>query len=270
LPQYRNGGYTPLMFAARSGDIEAARLLLAAGANIDEPTGSGATPLVTAAHAGLSDFGIFLLNRGADPNLAKAGYTALHAAILRGSPDLVKALLAHGADANALIKEATPVGRSSDDYAVTLQLIGATPFWQAASYNDLESMTALVAAGANARSTTADGKTALAVAIQTRGRDRGRAELQRVPDESAILEAVKLAVAQHVDINAIDERLGNTPLHLAAARGYSSIVQFLVDSGADLQLMNYSAQTPLMAAMDAGRRGAKAAELLRKLGATEY
>ena len=43
LPQYRNGGYTPLMFAARSGSFEAAKVLLAAGAHINDPTGSGRT-----------------------------------------------------------------------------------------------------------------------------------------------------------------------------------------------------------------------------------
>jgi ankyrin repeat protein len=267
LPQYRNGGYTPLMFSARSGDVETAKVLLAAGANINEPTGSGTTPLVVAAHSGFGKFGAFLLDHGADPNLAAGGYTALHAAILRSDLDLVKALLAHGADPNARIEQATPVGRSAGDYALTLQLIGATAFWQAASYNDLDIMRALVTGGADPRVTMPDGKTALAVAIQTRSRGDGAPGQRAAGNERTILESVKLMVDRHVDVNAVDNENGDAPLHIAASRGYSSIVQYLFDNGADLHVMNYSGQTPLAAATAAGRRGASSAELLRKLGA---
>ena len=193
LPQHRNGGYTPLMFAARSGGVETARVLLAAGADIDEPTGSGTTPLVVAAHSGFGELGAFLLDRGADPNLAAGGYTALHAAILRRDPALVKALLAHGADPNARIERATPVGRSSGDYALTLSLIGATPFRQASSYNDVDIMRALLAGGADPGSTTPDGATALAAALEPTGRgDRRRAGA----DERTLLETVELIVDQ--------------------------------------------------------------------------
>ena len=276
LPQHRNGGYTPLMFSARSGDVETAKVFLAAGADINEPTGSGTTPLVVAAHSGFGTFGAFLLDRGADPNLAAGGYTALHAAILRSDLNLVKALLAHGADPNALIEKATPVGRSSDDYALTLSLIGATPFWQAASYNDLEIMRALVAGGANPRLTTPDGRTALAAAMRPTGRGKRRSASA---NERTILEAVELIVDQHVDVNAVDDNSGDTPLHIAAtgssrgrasdaSLGFSSIVQYLVDKGADLQVVNDNGQTPLAAATDAGPRAASTAELLRKLGAT--
>ena len=278
LPQHRNGGYTPLMFSARSGDVETAKVLLAAGADIDEPTGSGTTPLVVAAHSGFGKFGAFLLDRGADPNLAAGGYTALHAAILRSDLGLVKALLAHGADPNALVARATPVGRSSGDYALTLSLIGGTPFWQAASYNDLEIMRALLAGGANPRLTTPDGKTALAAAVRPTGRGERRAA--SAATERTILEAVTLIVDQHVDVNAVDDKSGDTPLHLAATAGgargsssdaplgFHSIVQYLVDKGADLHSMNYNGQTPLAAATDAGPRAASTADLLRKLGAT--
>ena len=278
LPQHRNGGYTPLMFSARSGGVETAKVLLAAEADIDEPTGSGTTPLVVAAHSGFGGFGALLLDRGADPNLAAGGYTALHAAILRSDLALVKALLAHGADPNARIEKATPVGRSSDDYALTLSLIGAPPFWQAASYNDLEIMRALVAGGANPSLTTPDGKTPLAAALRPAGRGDRRST---GANERTILEAVKLIVGQHVDVNAADDKSGDTPLHIAAtavvgargsssdaALGFPSIVQYLVDKGADLDLANHNGQTPLAAAIDAGPRAARTAELLRKLGAT--
>ena len=278
LPQHRNGGYTPLTFAARAGGVEAAGVLLAAGADVDEPTGSGTTPLVVAAHSGFGEFGAFLLDRGADPNLAAGGYTALHAAILRSDAALVKALLAHGADPNARIETATPVGRSSDDYALTLSLIGATPFWQAASYNDVEIMSALLAGGADPGLTTPDGRTALAAALRPTGRGDRRSTRA---NERTILEAVELIVDRQVDVNAADDASGDTPLHIAATAavrvrggpsdaplGFPSIVRYLVDRGADLQAVNHDGQTPLAAATDAGPRAARTAALLRELGAT--
>ena len=277
LPQHRNGGYTPLLFAARSGGVETARVLLAAGAGIDEPTGSGTTPLVVAAHSGFGELGAFLLDRGADPNLAAGGYTALHAAILRGDLALVQTLLAHGADPDARIAKATPVGRSSGDYALTLSLIGATPFWQAASYNDLGIMKALLAGGADPTLTPPDGRTALAAALRPTGRGDRRST---GASERTILEAVELIVGQQVDIDAADDKRGDTPLHIAATAavrtrggasdaplGFPSIVRYLVDRGADLQALNHDGRTPLATAIAAGPRAAGTAALLRELGA---
>jgi uncharacterized protein len=91
------GGDTPLLFAARVGDIESARFLLAASAAIEDAAATGTSPLVLAAHSDQGAFAAFLLDNGANPDSGGAGYTALHAAVLRGNVDLVKALLGHGA-----------------------------------------------------------------------------------------------------------------------------------------------------------------------------
>ena len=132
-----DGGFTPLLFAARSGDAPTADLLLAAGAKLDEPAPSGASPLVIAAHSGNRDVALLLLERGAEPNAAGAGYTALHAAVLRGDLRVVEALVARGAKVDAPLERGTPVRRYSQDYAFSADLIGATPFWLAARYGDL-------------------------------------------------------------------------------------------------------------------------------------
>src|SRR4029453_18087700 len=82
------GGLTPLMFIARRGSIDAARLLLDRGADInakalvssETASGSGvlneggATTLLRAVIRGHVDLSIFLLERGADPNLTGTGY----------------------------------------------------------------------------------------------------------------------------------------------------------------------------------------------------
>ena len=82
------GGSTPLLFAARSGDVESARLLLTAGAGANEALPDGATALIVAAHSGHGAVGALLLEHGADANAAAIGYTPLHAAVLRGDLSL--------------------------------------------------------------------------------------------------------------------------------------------------------------------------------------
>ena len=85
LEEVAEGGSTALLFAARSGDIESARLLVAAGADVHERAADGNTALNIASHGGHGSLAAFLLDVGADPNTAPLGYTALHAAVLRGT-----------------------------------------------------------------------------------------------------------------------------------------------------------------------------------------
>ena len=150
------GGYTPLLFAARHGDVASARLLIAAGAAVDEAAASGTTPLVVAAHGNHRELATFLLEAGADPNAAGAGYSALHAAVLRGDPQLAAALLRFGADPDAVLERGTPARRVSADWRLPHRMIGATPFWVAASFREPAIMRLLAEQGADpaaARST---------------------------------------------------------------------------------------------------------------------
>ena len=128
LPQ---GGYTPLLFAARVGDLASAKLLVAYGADVNDVAPHGTSATVVAAHSGHGDVAAFLLDQGADPDAADAGYTALHAAILHKDDALVEALLANGADPNARILESTPIRRDAVDFYLHPSWVGATPFWLA-------------------------------------------------------------------------------------------------------------------------------------------
>jgi ankyrin repeat protein len=108
LPQYNrsipHGGDTALMFAARVGDLESARLLVAAGADVRDADAWGVSATVLAAHSGYDELVEFLLDRGADANAAAAGFAALHVAIMRRDDKLVRVLIAHGADPNARLR----------------------------------------------------------------------------------------------------------------------------------------------------------------------
>src|SRR5581483_427919 len=90
-----HGGETALMFAARVGDLESAKLLVAAGADVNDADAWGVSATTLAAHSGFTGLVKFLLEHGADPNAAPNGFTALHEAIMRRDEEMVAALLEH-------------------------------------------------------------------------------------------------------------------------------------------------------------------------------
>jgi len=251
LPEYNreipHGGDTALMFAARVGDLASAKLLLAAGANVNDADAWGVSATVLAAHSGFGELVEFLLEKGADPNAAAAGFTALHEAIMRRDEKTVSALLTHGADPNATLRTWTPTRRHSEDFHFDPELVGATPFWLAARFSEPGVMRLLVKRGADPLfvhhgESTVDGKGGVAFERKTQvttalmaaaGMGGGTAWVQ--PDssehEALTLEAVKLAVELGVDVNAADIN-GRTALDAAKARKYDTVVKFLVDKGA--------------------------------------
>ena len=290
------GGSTPLLFAARSGDVESARLLLAAGADLHDPAADGNVPLVMAAHSGHGSLAAFLLERGADVNAAPLGYTALHAAVLRGNlrdrrvrnPDpgaglaLVEALLAHGAAPNARLTQPTPVRRWSHDFALMNRWLGATPYWLAAKFLETDMMRALAAAGADTRRASDDGTTPLMAAAglgYSRGggsafiKDRrdfssynpvaSAEQGSRIPaaEERLARAAVALAIELGGDPAAANAA-GDTALHAAASHGMNSVIELLVEHGADLHAVNERGWTPVEMAVY--REGIAGAALVRE------
>lgn len=81
---YANGGFTPLHFAAREGQLEVARLLLDAGADVNAPAADGKSPLNLAIYNGHYTLAELLIDRSADVNLADAeGFPPLFWAVDR-------------------------------------------------------------------------------------------------------------------------------------------------------------------------------------------
>ncbi|MEE8128946.1 MAG: ankyrin repeat domain-containing protein [Vicinamibacterales bacterium] len=306
LEEVDQGGSTPLLFAARSGDLESARLLVAAGANVEDATADGNRALVIAAHSGHGSLAAFLLDEGADPNAAPLGYTALHAAVLRGDlrdrdvqnddpgadMNLVSALLAHGADPDARLMKGTPVRRWSHDFAFMDRWVGATPFWLAAKFLEVEMMRVLTDGGADPSLASRDGTTPLMAAAGL-GYSRGggsafiknrrdfssynpvaSAELgSRIPqeEERLALAAVTVALELGADLNVGNDS-GNTALHAAASHGMNTVIEFLTARGANVNAENRGGQTPQdLAVYSDGIAGDRfvresTADLLRALG----
>ncbi|MXZ69920.1 MAG: hypothetical protein F4Z04_00215 [Acidobacteria bacterium] len=277
-----HGGSTPLLFAARGGDVETARVLIEAGADPNETAAAGTSALVIAAHSGHGPLGIFLLEQGADPNAAAAGYTALHAAVLRSQAALAEALLDHGAEVDALVEHGTPGRRFSADFSIRHQWIGANAFWLAARYGEPEILHILAEHGADPHVMPANRMSALQAAM---GITRNAAENRRNqvdapeidPDqlEQLTLDIVRRVLEMGVDVNLSDER-GDTALHHAVRIGFASVVDLLASNGARLDATNERGETALALAESQlpipGSNGLRAsrpeiADLLRRLGA---
>ena len=289
------GAFTPLHFAARQGDLESARLLLDSGANVNARTVDGLTALLVATVRGHTTLAKLLLEKGADPNVATSGFAAIHWAAgawkgdfmtsgagrgispeadaewgavsgLQGAAklDLTGALLAYGADPNVRLERAPPVvgtGRYRTD-------LGSTPFLLAARAADVTVMRILAAHGADPRMVADDNTTPLMAAA---GVDRAAAEM--VLTEAETFEAVRLACELGCDVNAVNAD-GSTALHGAATVQANSAVQFLVDEGAELNVVNNYGHTPLYLAEHHIHVGTAAVfvesrtgDLLRQLGA---
>jgi ankyrin repeat protein len=267
------GGFTPLLFAARAGSIAAVEALLKAGADLNDSlpvrgrraAGAASTPAVP--ESGLNAFLLAaanahyelaarLLDRGADPNAAPQGYTALHQvswvrkAGVSGSNNpapegsgnmdsltFVSRLVSKGAQLNARVSKRPGMGMTS------LNSIGATPFLLAARTADVPLMKRLVELGADPLLPNEDNSTPLMVAAglgtNSPGEDPGT--------EPEVLDAVALALALGNDPNAVDKN-GETAMHGAAYKHVPSVVRFLAEKGARIEVWNTanrSGWTPL-------------------------
>ena len=238
------GGFTPLLFAARHGAAAAAELLVAAGAPVDDTAAIGTTPLVVAAQYGFHEVAAVLLERGADPDAAGAGQAALHWAALRGDSGLVEILLAHGANPDVRLTRGSFLKHDRGAFAFDKFLIGATPFVVAARRADVAIMRLLEAGGADSSLPLEDGRTAAMVAAG--GRTTGLRRLRLA--EGHILETVRTALDLDVDANAAS-RSGDTALHVAAGSKFDSVIRLLAEHGAHVNARNHLGQTPLTVAL---------------------
>jgi uncharacterized protein len=256
---YSRGGLTPLLFAARQGATESAKVLLDAGAEINAPEEDyGFTPLLEAIFNDHYDLAAYLVDRKAS---LKEG--ALYLAVEMRNLDyqgnrprkavtdklnelaFIKYLLDHGADPNGPMTVKIPP-RAAQNAAVAPH--GYTPFLRAARSADVETMKLLVAHGADPNKAADDHNTPLIAAGAGMGaRFQGGEE----KPEAEFIECLKVLVASGADVNAQDDH-GNTALHGAAARGADQIIEFLVEHGAKTGLKNKQDRTALEVAMGVG------------------
>jgi ankyrin repeat protein len=239
--EFASGWLTPLMLAAREGDLELARVLVDAGADVDAVAGDGKTALALAIFNGNYDVASYLVDSEADVNQADAQrFTPLFWAVDRRNMEtapnfpwmvtadpmpLIAKLLDAGANPNALVNN-TPRARMREG---SPRIVFATALMRAAFPADLELVKLLLDWGADPTIISRDGETMLSAAAGLafiHGYHRGKSPEER-------LEVMKLFVTLGNDVNQPDD-YGITPLMAAANYGNVPMLQYLIDVGADL------------------------------------
>jgi ankyrin repeat protein len=242
------GELTPLVYAVKANDLESVKVLLAAGADVNQVTGYGWSPLLVATQNRFYRLGAFLLERGADPNLTnRGGWTPLYLATdnrnieggdypVRKSDmdhlEFIKLLLDKGANVNARMRDNTDTrtvftGQWLDEN-------GATAFFRASQSGDVVLMKLLLAYGADPHMSTVLGVTPLQVASGIGWVEGITYEWSR----EQTLEAVKLLLELGLDPNS-QAATGRTSLHGAGTKGATAVVQVLVDHGARLDVRDF-------------------------------
>ena len=239
------GGLTALILAARENDIESAKLLVAAGADVNEASNAGWTPLLIATNNRNYLLGKLLIEKGADVNKANStAFTPLYLATdnrnIEGGdypvpkPDMdhlefISILLDRGADPDARVN-----GNTETRTIFTMQWFyeaGATAFIRAAQSGDTALMKLLLKHGADAKAVTRNGDNALHAA-------GGIGWVEGVTYEwskEENLEAVRMLLDLGLNPNEQDKE-GRTALMGAAMKGRVDVIRLLVERGADLDL----------------------------------
>ncbi len=255
------GGFTPLLFAARDGFVAASTALLDAGADVNQVSGAdGNSPLMAAIINGHFDLARMFIDRGADVNLqAENGATPLYAVLnVQWAPkalypqpqayrqqtlsylDMMQVLLDKGARVNArLNKKVWYSGYSFDLSGV--DEIGATPFWRAAYASDIEAMKLLVEYGADPHIRT----------IKPAARPRfGDGTEQRQVNDTSTIPPVPVGGPSVTPLQAAagvgygEGFAANS--HRYAPTGMLAAVQYLVDElGADVNAADHEGNTAL-------------------------
>ena len=291
------GGMTPLLFAAREGCLGCVQILAEnkADLNVQDPRGVSAP--VMAIINGHFDVAAFLIDKGADPNLADdTGRTALFSAVdfntvpMSNRPPppgiieqevsgvaLIAKLVEKGANVNAQLTKQQPYRAKLDRGQDSMLTTGTTALLRAAKAGDVAAMKVLLAGKADVNLPTRAGISPLmaAAGMGTKEEDA----TGRFKTEEDAIAAIQLCLDAGANINAANGQ-GQTALHASAQMGLDKVVAFLASKGANVNAKDQRGFTPLDAAMgEAGGSGGfdgsrkdvhdSTAAILTKLGAVK-
>ena len=270
------GGFTALMWAARNGHEDVVKALAKGGADLKAKNGDGASATMIAIANDRLDIANLLLDLGADPNDgalymavdqhdATTDARAKDGGLLRWdhqnkttTMDLIKRLLAMGADPNKAF-----VGQLHSISMANPENHNASAFFRAAVASDVEALKVLmpksdlkwspVAAGAGGRGGNAGRSALMVAAVGGKGMAFGGGPgfgrladpIWREPGSRKPNDAVELLLKAGADPNFQLEDDGNTVLHQAVQRNDLDLIRLLARNKADLQIYNWTGQTPI-------------------------
>lgn len=254
-----DGGLSTLMYAARQGALEPARLLVEAGADMNYKEPQGYTGLLIAILNGQYELAAMLIDKGAkiddgalrltvevrdmdksDKHPAPTDYGKVR------SLDFMKILIDHGAAMDGEFKPRLPQRAIMEGGGPAI----GSPLYRAARSTDLAAMRLLLDGGANPKYTTQNHSTVLmAAAGQNFNKETGTGGEQK-----DAMEAIEMLIARGVDVNAAND-LGQTALHFAAQKGSEKVIEFLAENGAKIDAKDKRGKMPLDIASGIGLGG---------------
>ena len=268
-------GVTALMLAIDNMEFDTAAALLDAGANPHYQDWWGRTALYLAI-----DMNTYI-PRTVLGGLVSSGLDTIPGATLSSatsSMNLVRRLLAAGAEVNTQLNMHR-VGRGGNSQRFTDDLLttGATPLLRAAIKHDHESMQLLLEHGAEADLPNVMGVTPLMAATSIGVRDinfgSSRSPQFATDDqiEDKVIKSLEILLAAGADINArvtdlksrtariarlnqLTDRGGQTGIYSTAIRGWPRVAKFMIEHGADVDVVDDLGQSPLDAALGKSTR----------------
>ncbi len=221
---------TALMFAAQYNNLEIIKMLIEKGANINKSDSLGHTALMIATYNNYLGVTQELIERGADMNKTdRYGDTALMLAAQNNNLEVIKMLIEKGADVSK-------ANNSGENFIML-----------AAQRNNLEIIKLIINKGTGVNITDKDGWTAIMYAAR-----------------GGFMELVQILVSNEANVNKANN-LGWTALMFAVRGGFVEVVDFLISNGADVNATNKFGQTAFMLAVKNNRL--KVAKLLIDKGA---
>jgi ankyrin repeat protein len=247
-------GITPLFLAAQNGSVRVMQLLLDAGADPNEVGTEGETVLMTSAKTGVVAAAELLLARGADVDAREHwhGQTALMWAAGYGHPDMIRALVTHGADVNAVSAvEVWERQTTAEPRAKWLPPGGMTPLLFAAREGCLACIDALVEAGADPNMTTPDGISPVVSALINGHYDVAAALVEAGTDPNLVDDTGRGALYAAIDFNTMPS--SNRPAPYVTENEHSAldVARMLIERGADVNAQ-LTSMAPYRAKLDRG------------------